>query len=134
MRRRRNSVPVGRDIRPLKLKAQFPLLLPDLATAVDAPDVLVQLTGAASQVIPYDEARLTIVTAEGRQSWRVARPLADGVVITPSHNPPEDGGFKYNPPNGGPAETDVTKWVQDRANELLRAGHRGVKRVAFTGD
>ena len=57
--------------------------------------------------------------------------LADGVVITPSHNPPEDGGFKYNPPNGGPAETDMTKWIQDRANELLRAGNRGVKRVPF---
>src|SRR5690349_20855107 len=55
--------------------------------------------------------------------------LADGIVITPSHNPPEDGGFKYNPPNGGPAETDVTKWVQDRANALLRAGNRDVKRV-----
>src|SRR6202008_4337160 len=55
--------------------------------------------------------------------------LADGIVITPSHNPPEDGGFKYNPTNGGPADTDVTNWVQDRANELLRAGNAGVKRV-----
>jgi len=58
--------------------------------------------------------------------------LADGIVITPSHNPPEDGGFKYNPTNGGPADTDVTRWVQDRANELLRAGNVGVKRVPFT--
>src|SRR5579864_7718101 len=57
--------------------------------------------------------------------------LADGIVVTPSHNPPEDGGFKYNPTNGGPADTDVTKWVQDRANELLRAGNVGVKRVPF---
>ena len=57
--------------------------------------------------------------------------LADGIVITPSHNPPEDGGFKYNPPNGGPADTDVTRWVQDRANELLRAKNEGVKRVLF---
>jgi len=57
--------------------------------------------------------------------------LADGIVITPSHNPPEDGGFKYNPPNGGPADTDVTGWVQDRANDLLRAGNRDVKRVPF---
>src|SRR3954467_10177749 len=57
--------------------------------------------------------------------------LADGIVITPSHNPPEDGGFKYNPTNGGPADTDVTRWVQDRANELLRAGNSGVKRVPF---
>ncbi|MFZ0297043.1 MAG: phosphoglucomutase (alpha-D-glucose-1,6-bisphosphate-dependent) [Candidatus Sulfotelmatobacter sp.] len=57
--------------------------------------------------------------------------LADGIVITPSHNPPEDGGFKYNPPNGGPADTDVTGWVQNRANELLRAQNAGVKRVPF---
>ncbi len=56
---------------------------------------------------------------------------ADGIVVTPSHNPPEDGGFKYNPPNGGPADTDVTGWVQRRANELLRAGNGGVKRVPF---
>ena len=55
--------------------------------------------------------------------------LADGIVVTPSHNPPEDGGFKYNPPNGGPADTDVTGWVEDRANQLLRAGNAGVKRV-----
>src|SRR5215813_13373360 len=55
--------------------------------------------------------------------------LADGIVVTPSHNPPDDGGFKYNPPNGGPADTDVTKWVQNRANELLRNGSVGVKRV-----
>jgi phosphoglucomutase len=58
--------------------------------------------------------------------------FADGIVITPSHNPPEDGGFKYNPPNGGPADTDVTKWVQDRANDLLRANNSGVKRVPYS--
>jgi len=57
---------------------------------------------------------------------------ADGIVITPSHNPPEDGGFKYNPPNGGPADTDVTRWVEDRANQLLLGGNAGVKRVAFS--
>src|SRR5690349_13720795 len=57
--------------------------------------------------------------------------LADGIVVTPSHNPPADGGFKYNPPNGGPADTQVTSWVQDRANELLRHGNADVKRVAF---
>ena len=71
-------------------------------------------------------------------SWAVlvhnrARPrrLADGILITPSHNPPEDGGFKYNPPNGGPADVDVTQWVQRRANNLLRDGNRDVKRVPF---
>ncbi len=57
--------------------------------------------------------------------------LADGIVITPSHNPPEDGGFKYNPTNGGPADTDVTGWVQNRANDLLRSGNGEVKRVPF---
>jgi phosphoglucomutase len=55
--------------------------------------------------------------------------FADGVVVTPSHNPPEDGGFKYNPPDGGPADTQVTKAIETRANELLRAGNGGVKRV-----
>src|SRR3984957_3320849 len=59
--------------------------------------------------------------------------LADGIVITPSHNPPEDGGFKYNPTNGGPADTDVTRWVQDRANELLRRNNAAVKRTAYAG-
>ncbi|HEX8849457.1 MAG TPA: phosphoglucomutase (alpha-D-glucose-1,6-bisphosphate-dependent) [Gemmatimonadaceae bacterium] len=55
--------------------------------------------------------------------------LADGIVVTPSHNPPDDGGFKYNPPNGGPAGTDVTKWIENEANRILADGLRGVKRV-----
>jgi phosphoglucomutase len=57
--------------------------------------------------------------------------LADGIVITPSHNPPEDGGFKYDPPHGGPAEAQITKWIESRANELLRIGLAGVKRIGF---
>jgi phosphoglucomutase len=57
--------------------------------------------------------------------------LADGIVITPSHNPPEDGGFKYNPPTGGPAETTITKWIETKANEYLANRLRGVKRVSF---
>ncbi|GAA2759646.1 phosphoglucomutase (alpha-D-glucose-1,6-bisphosphate-dependent) [Actinopolymorpha rutila] len=57
--------------------------------------------------------------------------LADGVVVTPSHNPPADGGFKYNPPNGGPADTDVTKWIQNRANEIVGAGLSDVRRIPF---
>ena len=57
--------------------------------------------------------------------------LADGIVITPSHNPPEDGGFKYNPTNGGPADTEVTRAVENRANDLLRSNNIGVKRVTF---
>ncbi len=57
--------------------------------------------------------------------------LADGIVITPSHNPPADGGFKYNPPNGGPADTAATKWIQDRANAILADGLRAVKRIGY---
>ncbi len=58
-----------------------------------------------------------------------ARGAADGIVVTPSHNPPEDGGFKYNPPNGGPADTNATGWIQDRANALLADGLAGVRRI-----
>jgi phosphoglucomutase len=57
--------------------------------------------------------------------------LADGIVVTPSHNPPRDGGFKYNPPNGGPADTDITTWIQNCANELLRDGNAGVRRLSY---
>ena len=56
---------------------------------------------------------------------------ADGIVVTPSHNPPEDGGFKYNPPNGGPADTEVTSWIERRANQLLAAGLKGVRRMPY---
>ncbi len=60
------------------------------------------------------------------------RAPADGIVITPSHNPPQDGGFKYNPPNGGPADTSATKWIENRANELIANKLQGVKRLAFS--
>jgi phosphoglucomutase len=61
-----------------------------------------------------------------------AKERADGIVITPSHNPPEDGGFKYNPPNGGPADTNVTKWIENRANELITNKLQGIKRMVFS--
>ena len=57
--------------------------------------------------------------------------FADGIVVTPSHNPPSDGGFKYNPPNAGPADTDVTDWIQQRANDLLKQGKQQVKRISY---
>ncbi len=68
------------------------------------------------------------VLAHNRRSPRA---LADGVVVTSSHNPPGDGGLKYNPPSGGPAGSEVTGWIQDRANELIREGLRGVRRVPY---
>ena len=71
-------------------------------------------------------SRTILAFNRGRDAHR-----ADGIVITPSHNPPKDGGFKYNPPNGGPADLDVTEWVQNRANELLRAKNAGVKRTPY---
>ena len=65
-------------------------------------------------------------------SWRH---LADGIVVTPSHNPPDDGGFKYNPPNGGPADTDVTRWIQDEANRILEAsGSEGIEGIPRASD
>lgn len=75
----------------------------------------------------------TPVISHAILTWNRGRAdkLADGIVITPSHNPPEDGGIKYNPPNGGPADTDVTRWIQDRANELLEGGNREVARLPF---
>src|SRR5690606_41863000 len=59
---------------------------------------------------------------------------ADGIVVTPSHNPPRDGGFKYNPPHGGPADTDATGWIAHRANELIEAGLEGVARTRYAED
>src|SRR5271155_5495964 len=92
--------------------------------AANGVDVMVD---AANSYTPTPViSRAILVYNRGRKQG-----LADGIVVTPSHNPPEDGGFKYNPPNGGPADTEVTRWVEDRANELLRAGNVGVKRIPF---
>jgi len=112
---------LGKDTHALSSPAQRTALEVLAANDVDA-------------IIQLDDG----VTPTPVVSWAVlvhnrTRPqrLADGILITPSHNPPEDGGFKYNPPNGGPADVDVTDWVQKRANSLLRDGNRGVKRVPF---
>ncbi len=98
---------------------------PAYATALEvlvANDVTV-LVDAADGFVPTPAISHAILTlnAQGKN--------ADGIVVTPSHNPPTDGGFKYNPPNGGPADTAITAWVQDRANDLLRQGLDGVRRI-----
>ena len=112
---------MGKDTHALSGVSQRTALEVLAATGVD---VVIQ---AGDGVTPTPViSRAILVYNLGRTSG-----LADGIVITPSHNPPQDGGFKYNGPNGGPADTDVTKWVQDRANELLRAGNAGVKRVTY---
>jgi phosphoglucomutase len=99
--------------------------------------------GTALEVLAANEVQTVIQQADGVTPTPVishailvhnrsrTEHLADGIVITPSHNPPEDGGFKYNPTHGGPADTDVTQWVENRANELLRSGNIGVKRIGF---
>jgi phosphoglucomutase len=91
-----------------------------------ANDVTV-LVDAAGRYTPTPAVSHAVLTAnKGRTTG-----LADGIVVTPSHNPPRDGGFKYNPPNGGPADTDATSVIAARANELLAAGLDGVRRVPF---
>jgi phosphoglucomutase len=92
--------------------------------AANGMEVMIQAGGGFTPTPVISQAILSY--NKGRKSA-----LADGIIITPSHNPPADGGFKYNPPNGGPADTDVTDIVQKRANELLREGNTGVKRIGI---
>ncbi len=121
------------------------------AQTIDGPLYMGKDTHALSE--PAQRTALEVLTANGVEtiiqrdsgvtptpviSWAILKynrgrnvHLADGIVVTPSHNPPEDGGFKYNPPRGGPADVDVTEWIQNRANALLRSGNAGVKRVPF---
>jgi phosphoglucomutase len=85
------------------------------------------MTSAGDEYTPTPAVSHAILTYNrGRKSG-----LADGIVITPSHNPPDNGGFKYNPPNGGPADSDVTKWIESRANELLQLGAGAIDRMGF---
>ena len=121
------------------------------ARAIDGPLFLGKDTHALSS--PAQRTALEVLAAEGietilqRDDGVTPTPVishailvynrgrterkGDGIVITPSHNPPADGGFKYNPPHGGPADSDVTSWIQDRANTLLRAGNNEVNRIPF---
>jgi phosphoglucomutase len=90
----------------------------EVAVTVDSDDVYTPTPALSHAILAYNRGRST--------------GLADGIVITPSHNPPEDGGFKYNPPDGGPADTAATKWIQDRANELLGSDLRLPSRSPHT--
>ena len=112
---------MGKDTHALSGPAQRTAL--EVLAANDVHTVIQQDDGVTPTPVI---SRAILAYNRGRKGH-----LADGIVVTPSHNPPEDGGIKYNPPNGGPADTDVTKWMQDRANTLLREGNAGVKHVPF---
>ena len=110
---------LGRDTHALSEPAMVTALevfaANDVTTLIDSRDGYTPTPALSRAILAYNRDRTS--------------GLADGVVVTPSHNPPDDGGFKYNPPNGGPADTDATKWIQDRANALIAAGLKEVRRV-----
>jgi phosphoglucomutase len=103
------------------------LSVPALASALE----VLAANGVEVMLAQGDEYTPTPAVSHAILTYNRGRKtgLADGIVITPSHNPPHDGGFKYNPPNGGPAEGDVTDWIEAKANKVLEAGLRGVKRI-----
>ncbi len=105
------------------------LSVPACASALE----VLAANGVEVMLAEKDEYTPTPVVSHAVLTYNRGRAtgLADGIVVTPSHNPPESGGFKYNPPNGGPADTDVTGWIEARANELLRGALSGVKRLPF---
>jgi len=111
---------VGKDTHALSEPAIISVLE---VLAANGVDVIVQQDNGYTPTPAISNAILEHNKAGGAQ--------ADGIVITPSHNPPEDGGIKYNPPNGGPADTNVTKVVEDRANQLIKDGLKDVKRMAL---
>ena len=88
-----------------------------VTTMIDSADRFTPTPAVSHAILGYNSA-----SGQGQ---------ADGIVVTPSHNPPRDGGFKYNPPHGGPADSDATSWIADRANQLLEAGNDGVQRVSL---
>jgi phosphoglucomutase len=112
---------VGRDSHALSepaFRSALEVLVANrVSVVVDLPDAYTPTPAISLAILTYNRGRTT--------------GLADGIVVTPSHNPPEDGGFKYNPPNGGPADTDVTGAIQTQANDLLRGGLGGIPRLHF---
>lgn len=115
---------LGRDTHALSAPAQKTALE---VLAANGVEVYLTREEGDAQYTPTPAVSHAILTYNrGRKAG-----LADGIIITPSHNPPSDGGFKYNPPSGGPAEPDITKWIQQRANELLASQNRQVKRLPY---
>jgi phosphoglucomutase len=112
---------MGKDTHALSVPAQCTALE---VLAANGVDTIIQRDNGVTPTPVI--SRAILVYNRGRKEH-----FADGIVITPSHNPPEDGGFKYNPSNGGPADTDVTHWIESRANELLRNNNASVKRVPY---
>ncbi|GGO64858.1 phosphoglucomutase, alpha-D-glucose phosphate-specific [Microbacterium nanhaiense] len=113
---------LGRDTHALSLPAEHTaievLVANGVDVRIDARDAWVPTPALSHAILTHNA---------GKAADDPTR--ADGIIVTPSHNPPRDGGFKYNPPHGGPADTDATSWIADRANELIAAGLEGVKRV-----
>ena len=112
-----------------------PLYLGADTHALSAPAVatILEVLTAHGVDVRVDDRGAAVPTPVISHAILTHRGTADGIVVTPSHNPPGDGGFKYNPPHGGPADTDVTGWIQDEANKLLDAGLDGVQRAAGEG-
>ncbi|MDQ0615234.1 phosphoglucomutase [Microbacterium sp. W4I4] len=115
---------LGRDThalsRPAERSAIEVLIANGVDVRVDSRDAWVPTPALSHAILTYNHGRAA--SDAGR---------ADGIVVTPSHNPPRDGGFKYNPPHGGPADTDATGWIAQRANELIEAGLEGVQRIRY---
>ncbi|MER6923115.1 phosphoglucomutase (alpha-D-glucose-1,6-bisphosphate-dependent), partial [Streptomyces spiralis] len=103
---------------PAKVTALEVFAANDVTVLIDAADGYTPTPAVSHAILTHNR---------GRTSH-----LADGVVVTPSHNPPGDGGFKYNPPSGGPAGSEATSWIQDRANEIIAAGLKDVRRIPYT--
>ena len=126
---------IGRDTHalsgPATRTALEVLAAHDVDVRVDSADGFTPTPAVSHAIIVANRGRDIRQLAAGATA--IGRGLADGIVVTPSHNPPDDGGFKYNPPNGGPADTDVTRWIQDEANRLLEGrgsdGVAGIERI-----
>ena len=117
---------IGRDTHALSAPATTTAL-----EVLVAHGVHVRIDAADGYTPTPAVSHAIIIANRENAATGATRGLADGIVVTPSHNPPDDGGFKYNPPNGGPADTDVTRWIQDEANRLLEApGRDGVEGIA----